>query len=216
MKPNWLCRIYHSLKGPHPLHPDVIGNLRPLAFRRYQPPDLEQCVELYTANEAGRFPEGMVDRYRQSLIRQSSYYLVLEKGHQIIASGGLSFYIRPDVVVLCYGLVHPKHQGEGIGTALVLTRLALLPGEFTYMVFIAAVEKSLGFYRRFGFHDFKPWKDPNGQPQPCCVLAFSPREITRCRKLLVEHGISFPEDRQKIPLRTKAHPSSPKDPMQPP
>lgn len=205
MNSNWVSRLYHGLRGAHPLHPDVIGNhLNSFAFRRYQPADLHRCVALYAANEVGRFPEGVREQYQQSLMRQSSYYLVLEREGRIIASGGISLFCRPDVAVLCFGLVHPEHHGHGIGTALVLTRLALLPGKFTYMIFIAAVEKSVGFYRRFGFRAFTPWKDKHGQIQPSGVLAFSPSEIIRCRKLLAQHGITYPQDQDQIPLRMRS------------
>lgn len=202
---SWFSRFYHNLKGAHPLHPDVLRTrLKSLTFRRYEPADLDQCLALYTANELGRFPEGVQDQYRTSLTRQSSYFLVLEQEGRIIGTGGIALFGRPDVAVLCFGLVDPKHHGEGIGTALVLTRLALLPGKFTYMVFIAAVEKSVGFYRRFGFRAFTPWKDKHGDMQPSGVLAFSPSEIVRCRKLLAQHGVCYPADQDKIPLRTSS------------
>jgi ribosomal protein S18 acetylase RimI-like enzyme len=205
MVSSWFSRFYHNLKGPHPLHPDVIGSrLTPLTFRRYQQTDLDQCVELYAANEAGRFPEGVQDQYRKSLTRQSSYFLVLEHDGRIIASGGISLFLRPDVAVLCFGLVDPKHHGQGIGTALLLARLALLPGKCTYMVFIAAVEKSVGFYRRLGFRAFTPWKDTHGCMQPSGVLAFSPSEINRCRRLLAQRSILYPQDQEHIPFRAKS------------
>jgi predicted N-acetyltransferase YhbS len=202
---SWFSRLYHNLKGAHPLHPDVLRTrLKPLTFRRYEPADLDQCVALYAANEAGRFPEGVQDQYRKSLARQSSYFLVLKQEGRIIATGGISLLGRPDVAVLCFGLVDPKHHGQGIGTAMVLTHLALLPRKFTYMVFIAAVEKSVGFYRRFGFSAFTPWKDKHGQMQPSGVLAFTPSEIIRCRKLLAQRGVSYPVDQDQIPLRVRS------------
>lgn len=216
MTPRWLSRVYHYLKGPHPLHPDVLDNhLTPMIFRRYRPEDLAQCIELYAANEPGRFPTGVIELYRRCLSDQTSYFLVLERDNQIVASGGLSFFMRPDVAVLSFGLVHPEYQGSGIGTALLLARLALLPTHrYAYVVFIFAVEKSVGFYRRFGFRQFRPWVDQHGQKHPSAVLAFSSREIGRCRKLLAERGISFPQDHDMIPLRDKSDWVDPDRPRQ--
>lgn len=201
----WLSRLYHGWKGPHPLHPSVVDKrLRPLSFRRFQPTDLQQCMDLYAANEPGRFPEGVRGTYEKCLTEQSGYFLVLEENNQIIASGGLSLFQRRDIAVLCFGLIDPKHQGDGIGTALLLVRLALLPAEgWPYAVLLFAVEKSIGFYRRFGFRQFHPWLDLQGRQHPSGSLLLSSREIVRCRKRLADCGISFPADHDQIPVRTK-------------
>jgi N-acetylglutamate synthase-like GNAT family acetyltransferase len=199
-------RIYHFLKGPNPLHPSVwAGRLPSLTFRRFSPQDLPRCLELYALNEPGRFPKGVLPQYESSLTRGSSYHLVTEEDGQVIASGGLSYYNRQDVVVLCFGLVHPNHQSRGIGTALLLARLALLKANgLSYHVFIGAVEPSFGFYCRFGFTHFQAWKDSQGDTHPTGHLLLTSAEIRRCRTLLVAHGIALPEDEDEIPLRTKA------------
>jgi N-acetylglutamate synthase-like GNAT family acetyltransferase len=199
-------RISHFLKGPNPLHPSVwTDRLSPLTFRRFAPQDLPQCLKLYALNEPERFPEGMVRQYEKSLITSSSYFLVAENDTHIMASGGMSYFVRENTVVLCYGLVHPSHQGRGIGTALLLARLALLnPERSSYDVFIFALEKSFAFYRRFGFRDFQPWKDVHGDLHPSgCLLVTSP-EIRKCRQLLSDHGITVPQDEDQIPFRKPA------------
>src|SRR5678816_2032909 len=120
-------RIYHFFRGPNPLHPAVLaGRLSPVTFRRFGPQDLPQCLELYALNETGRFPPGVAAHYEESLMKANTYFLVAESDGRIIASGGLSYFGREDVAVLSFGLVHPGQQGKGIGTALLLARLALL------------------------------------------------------------------------------------------
>ena len=198
-------RIYHFLKGPNPLHPSVWSErLPPIAFRQFAPQDLPQCLELYALNEPGRFPKGVAQRYEDSLKRGSSYFLVAECNGQIVASGGLSYRMREDFAVLCFGLVHPSQQGKGIGTALLLARLSLLmPDRWDYHVFILALESSIGFYRRFGFRAFQAWKDPQGKMRPSGHLVFTSSEIRRCRALLNDHKIAVPEHEDKIPFRKK-------------
>src|SRR5260221_373003 len=84
--------IYHFLKGPNPLHPSMWkGRLRPLTFRRFAVTDMPRCLELYALNEAGRFPEGVIEEYKKTLREQTSYFLVAEIGGQIIASGGVGY-----------------------------------------------------------------------------------------------------------------------------
>jgi predicted N-acetyltransferase YhbS len=200
-----LSRVFHFIRGPNPVHPSVWeGRLSPMVFRRFDETDLNHCVELYSLNEKGRFPQGVIEQYRKSLAEQESYYLVSEMEGRIVASGGVSYWMRENMVVLCFGLVEPQHQGRGIGTALLLARLALLkPKPWNYHVMIFAVEKSFAFYRRFGFYDFTPWQDASGAKHPSGHLLLTEREIRRCRALLEAHNISVPQDENQIPLRTR-------------
>src|ERR1041385_5502612 len=197
-------RIYHFLKGPNPLNPSVwTGRLSPLTFRRFVSKDLPQCRELYALNEPGRFPRGVAQQYEKSLIADSAYYLVAERDSHIVTSGGISYFRREDMAVLFFGLVHPRYHGQGIGTALLLACLALLkPNRARYHVFIFAVEKSIAFYRRFGFRDFQGWQDAHGDTHPSGHLLFTSYEIRCCRVLLQDNGIVSPEDEDQIPLRT--------------
>ncbi len=198
-----LTRIYHFLKGPNPLHPAVWkGRLPSISFRRFKTADAPGCIELYALNEKGRFPQDYIERYRQSLDAQKSYYLVGELDGRIVASGAVSYWMREDIAVLAFGLVHPDYQGRGIGTALLLARLALLnPNRHSYRVLIFAVEKAFNFYRRFGFQCFQPWKDPHGNMHPSGQLYLPAADARRCRELLEAHHISIPPDEAQVPLR---------------
>src|SRR5690242_7316213 len=126
-RPGFLDRVGHFFKGPNPLHPgNWEGRLSPMTFRRIETADIPQCLQIYKLNEPGRFPEGVIDKYEKALREQNSYFLVAEKDGRIVATGGIHRFLRPHVATLCFGLVHPEHQGKGIGTALLLARLALL------------------------------------------------------------------------------------------
>jgi N-acetylglutamate synthase-like GNAT family acetyltransferase len=191
--------VYHFLKGPNPLHPSMWGRLRPLTFRRFAVTDMPRCLELYALNEAGRFPEGFIEEYKKTLREQTSYFLVAEIKGQIIASGGVG-YLGENTAVFCFGLVRPSHHGRGVGTALLLARLALLnPKRPAYQVVILAVEKSFDYYKRFGFRNFTVWPDIHGQKHPCGRLRVTCSEIRRCRELLRKHGIVVPQDEDQIP-----------------
>jgi ribosomal protein S18 acetylase RimI-like enzyme len=195
-------RIYHFLKGRSPLHPAVIaGRLTPITFRRFTAEALPQCLELYALNEPGRFPKGAASEYEKALKQGKQYFLVAESNGQIIASGGVEYFKRRDIAVFFFGLVHPNHFGRGVGTALLLARLALLkPDRPAYHVLIFAVKDSFGFYRRFGFTNLSPWKDSQGDKHPSGHLHFTSREILGCRALLRDNKIGFPEDEDQIPF----------------
>jgi ribosomal-protein-alanine N-acetyltransferase len=202
-RPSLLNRFGHYLKGPNPLHPKAWeGRLSPLTFRRFQISDLPQCLEIYKLNEPGRFPEGVLDAYEKCLREQSSYVLVAERNGQIIATGGIAYARKPYSAMLSYGLVKPEEQGKGIGTALLLARLALLKqSDSAYCVLIGALAKSLGFYERFGFRMIGKWRDPHGNDHPIGSLLTNYAEAQACRKLLAEHGIVVPQHQDQVPFR---------------
>jgi hypothetical protein len=122
-----------------------------------------------------------------------------------MAIGGVSYYVHPNIAVLCFGLVDPKAHGLGLGTVLLLSRLALLNDQRpAYQVLIFALESSIGFYRRFGFKSYTPWSDPDGNTHPSGALLITARQIRQCHALLERHGISVPSDHDKLPFRRTA------------
>src|SRR5215510_3291806 len=111
----FLSSIYHFLRGPNPLDPGAWrGHLSPGIFRGFTLQDLPQCLELYALNEPGRFPPNGRKYYEAHLRKQAAYYLVAEADGQLVACGGISYYMQPNVAVLSYGLVRPSHHGQGI------------------------------------------------------------------------------------------------------
>jgi len=175
-----------------------------MAFRRFTMADLPQCLEIYKLNEPGRFPEDFIEKYETALRNPFSYTLVADCDGQIIASGGLCYQKKESISVMSYGLVRPGYHNQGIGTALALARLSLLNSNRpVHRVFIFAIEKSIGFYHRFGFYPFQPWKDEHGKEHPSEYLVISNEEIRECRRLLAREGISVPDDEGQIPLVQK-------------
>jgi N-acetylglutamate synthase-like GNAT family acetyltransferase len=202
-------RLTHLLRGPNPLNPAVWeGRLKPMTFRRLENADIPHCLDIYKLNEQGRFPDGFIVHYQKSLADPASYFLVGEIKGQIVATGGLQYYARDDFAVLSFGLVHPEHHNNGIGAALFLSRMSLLNTTHEYYnLLILAVQKSIDYYRRFGFQDCESWKDDRGRAQPSGILNVKSDEILRCRLLLRDHGILVPRDQSKIPLREPPAPS---------
>ena len=213
MRVPWYSQLYHHMRGPNPLHPRVWnGRLSPLTFRRYRESDLHACVSLHDLNAPGRLPK-LEPPYSVTLASGRVYTLVAEEDGHLIATGSVSCqrlpgFLNRKAAILSFGLVHPDYQDRGIGTALVLARLALLkPSEQCYVVLIFAVDRSIGFYRRLGFDDAGKWKDSEGQEQPIGKLEFLRRDIRACRKLLADHQVIYPNDEELVPLVEAAEPS---------
>lgn len=83
----------------------------------------------------------------------------------------------------------------------MLARLALLkPSQPHYRILIFAVEKSIGFYLRFGFEIFGKWKDEHGQHHPAGSLNITASDILKSREILAAHWIKFPLDEELVPV----------------
>jgi hypothetical protein len=95
--------------------------------------------------------------------------------------------------VLSYGLIHPDHHGKGLGTALLLARLAMIPTElFPLVVGLSAVPTSQGYYERFGFVQYGQ-SEIKGMPLAEIGAIFTKELRAECVTMLKEAGVVLPE-----------------------
>jgi hypothetical protein len=144
------------LAGPRSALSPVPPAVSPLGIqiRAYRPADKDACVEIYNENEPGRFPDGVVGQFEQFLQYPGYLRLVGCIDEQPIAIGGIGLIPGwfADNVWLVFGMVRPALHRRGIGTAMLLARLAALPRPAKPVrVSLSSVEASDGFFERFGF-----------------------------------------------------------------
>ena len=161
--------------------PSVDCRVRPLRH-----PDKERCEEIYRLNEAAHFPAGFFDKYRERLNSPKILFLVAEVGGGVCGVGGIRVE-RPSlpVALLTFGMVHPAMKGRGIGTALLLARLAAVPESLLpCTVAMTAVGGSNTFYERFGFRflDLPPEANEHGLDH--YHVYFTRRDRARCERAL--------------------------------
>lgn len=195
-------RFIHYLKGPNPLHPDVVDRpVPPVRFRTYTEADKAVCLELYRSNESGRFPDDGLKYFENTLDRQAGCLLVGELDGKVVLCCGLNYWQNWQNAVLFYGLIDPEYQRRGIGVAMVLVRLALLRSDqMDVNVFIFAVKDSVSYYERFGFRRRDHWKDEHGVEHPWAVLNLCPVDILQIRNWLAKRGIRYPAGNVTIPV----------------
>jgi N-acetylglutamate synthase-like GNAT family acetyltransferase len=150
----WLRRFTYSSSQ---IDPYVLRrHLRPALLREYQPSDFDTCIDLYRANEPGRFPPGILPEFEESLRAGHSTYLILEHEGRAVGCGGIGIahYQRSSWAHLCFGLIDPAHHRQGLGSVLLLGRLSLLPpGEWT--IGLSTVPKSRRFFEKACFQQFR-------------------------------------------------------------
>lgn len=174
-------------------------HVRDVSFRVMDDADIPLCLSLYRANEAAHFPRGFFDDYEARLRGRQFLNLIATRDGEAVGCGGL-VYDATGNAWFCFGMVSPAHQRKGIGTALMLARLALLtPVENWCAIAITAVRGSVSFYRRFGFMFLPATTDRNGTLHSIAFLDVPAAEVEACRLLLAERRIIVPDARDAIP-----------------
>ena len=95
---------------------------------------------------------------------------------------------------IAFGMVSPAYQGKGLGSALLIARLSLLPKPiYSVRLFMTNVGASQAFYARFGFAPYGT--SPSGRPGlmlPCNSALIGEREWQACRERVASLGLTLP------------------------
>jgi ribosomal protein S18 acetylase RimI-like enzyme len=175
----------------------------PVVFREATLADSERCMELYMANEQGRFPKEVRSMYAKDLEREGQGRFVVQLEGRIVATCQASCFFSVYLGVLSYGLIDPMDQRRGIGTAMLLFRLVLIsrkaPGN-KQRISMVPVDASVAFYRRFGFWGNVVMRNAEGIGQHTVSLVLTPQMAQRCEAVLGAAGIAVPPF--EIPVHT--------------
>lgn len=151
-----MSSLIDLLAGPRSVLSPVPPTASPLStqIRAYRPADKDACFEIYNENEPGRFPDGVVGQFEQFLQHPGYLKLVGCIDEKPVAVGGIGRIpgLFSNNVWLVFGMVRPAFHRRGIGTAMLLARLAALPRPAKPVrVILSSVDASEGFFARFGF-----------------------------------------------------------------
>jgi predicted N-acetyltransferase YhbS len=122
-------------------------------IRELRAMDRTTCLELYRANEAP-FPAGFEREFEKFLDNPDYLKLACYLDEKPIAIGGITRVpvLRWHDAWLVFGMVRPDFHGRGIGTAILLARLAALPRPSKPLrVLLSNIATSEAFLERFGF-----------------------------------------------------------------
>lgn len=146
--------------------------MRGVALRPWTLADLEGCLALARSNVPDFILPHEVAEYGAWLLRScgpdadrgdACAYFVLEDGAASLAAcGGIAFAEGAPVATLCWGLVRRDLHRRGIGTRMIVERLALARARGVEVVAMDTIPASVGFFQRQGFVEVARTRDGYG------------------------------------------------------
>jgi ribosomal protein S18 acetylase RimI-like enzyme len=199
-----MLKWLRELLLPHNLFrvPELKRKLPVCRIRPFCPDDFDRCAEIYRLNEGTHFPTGFFENFSILLTDEKVRPLVLvaETENGLSAFGGIAIHIGHRIVNLSYGMVHPKHQRLGYGTAVLLARLAALPQPSSdWIVALSTAGPSAPFYERFGFRFHNRYEHPVGIELDMYTALFNANGWTQCLDLLKASSVTFDPTSVTVP-----------------
>ena len=158
-----------------------------LSVREFERGDKDACRRIYKINEARHFPSGHFDEFIETLEAPGVLNLVAESDGRVVGVAGVSIDSTDGRLChLSFGMIHPDVQRRGIGSALLLARIASLPRpDPLLMLAMAPVKNSIPYYERFGFELVGKFPlGSNGDVSDLYAATLSGAAWSACRTLL--------------------------------
>ncbi len=178
--------------------------VKDLIVRKYCLSDFAACIRIYKENETQRFPKGYLGVFATHLEQPGVLILVAEMNGEVVGTAGIHSALRESMFYygLSFGMVADARQHSGVGTILLLSRIALLPEPAArWPVFMTCLESSRGFYEQFGFRHIADEPDQT-PPVAGSFLAMVDRKlIVQAQKYLRSRQISIEAKSSDVPFK---------------
>lgn len=119
----------------------------------YQPKDKPAVLNLLMLNAPKYFHPDEKEEFSQYLEREVEDYYVYESNGEILGAGGINFGFNQGTTArISWDLVHPGHQRQGVGSALLHTRLEQIRQQPSIKILeVRTTQLVYSFYQKFGF-----------------------------------------------------------------
>jgi GNAT superfamily N-acetyltransferase len=135
--------------------------------------DMAFCRDLYTLFEQRRHvPRGFAESFEEWLKASDTVRLVIEFEGSLAGCGGFNLREDPNpeggdapklaVGSLSFGLVHPRVQRHGLGSALLASRIVAIHRMGHAICTLEATTCSVAWLERAGFRFWHTWSTPAG------------------------------------------------------
>lgn len=121
-------------------------------IRPYQPRDKSQLLALLNLNTPYFFAASEAVDFTEYLDNHVETYFVVEEDENIVGCGGINYFPEEATARISWDIVHPDHQGKGIGRALLLHRIDDIKANSSIKIIIVrTTQLTYQFYERIGF-----------------------------------------------------------------
>lgn len=169
---------------------------------------MDACRNIYRLNEPGRFPPGHLQTFTENLESSLQLFLVVELQDRIAAVGGLCRTPEsPQGCGLSFGMVHPELHKRGLGTTLLLARLAVLPRPGgVWWAFLSSAGGSSTFFKRFGFQHCGRYALPPTMEEFDHYRAYlQESDWETCAKVLGDRQVQLDCEGIQVPVGPSTH-----------
>lgn len=129
-------------------------------IRPYKYKDKDKLIELIRLNIPKYFAPSEEKDFTDYLDDYVEDYFVVEENGQIIGSGGINYFPDAGQARISWDIIHPEHQGKGIGRQLLQHRLQHIRKDPTiWYIVVRTTQLVYGFYEKMGFELEKTEKD---------------------------------------------------------
>lgn len=122
-----------------------------MLIRTYTNTDSPFVLQLLQLNTPVAFaPEELAD-FQHYLSTEKEDYFVVELNDQLVTCGGINYFQKEGHARISWDMVHPEHQGKGIGKELLHYRLERIEQQGIQAVQVRTSQFAEAFYARAGF-----------------------------------------------------------------
>jgi len=139
-------------------------------IRPFSQDDLEAVVAIFRSNIPKYFGPSEEPGLREFLGGPTEYYYVIESEGEVAGAGGIGLN-DDDTVSLCWGMVHERHLGTGLGKLVTEYRIERSREVFgNKAMVISTSQHTEGFYKKFGFVTVEHTPDGFGPGIDICKM----------------------------------------------
>ncbi|MPR32809.1 GNAT family N-acetyltransferase [Salmonirosea aquatica] len=121
-------------------------------IRPYHEQYQAELIELLKLNVPRYFAPAEVEDFKEYLSHHVESYFVMEQGKMIVGCGGINYIPQEGIARLSWDIIHPDHQGKGIGTELTRYRIGEIKKHSGIRTIIVRTTQLVyPFYEKLGF-----------------------------------------------------------------
>lgn len=136
------------MMGCNAMIPSIRLTQENVILRLMEPGDLPALVEIHRRNAVEAVPDQA--EALEGLNEESPNYFVVEAEGRVVGGGGIDLGVNGEQCLLYLAGIDPAVQRRGLGSLLLLARLAWMEGD-PGLVWAVVPEGATAFYERFGF-----------------------------------------------------------------